>query len=170
MVRLELTVGFLLMLICRYSEIWVDWLLRGVCNTSRLSGLGKRKIIADRPLWVVGWRPENSKLRIASGCFWVISSGTFNVYQGIFISPDYTTSQLLFHPSSKLYQSYHVWYCARSLEFLRWLLLSTIASPADQFPWLLHQITLFLAGKLFHEILTRWCKVHSRLPENQSKK
>ena len=42
---------------------------------SRLSGLGKRKIIADRRLWVECRRPHNKKLLIASGCFGMILTG-----------------------------------------------------------------------------------------------
>jgi hypothetical protein len=42
---------------------------------SRLSGLGKGKIIADRQLWVVTGRPENKNLLVASGCFDMILKG-----------------------------------------------------------------------------------------------
>ena len=46
-----------------------------VCNTSRMTGIGKRKIIVDRQLWVDCGRSENGNLLIANGYFLVISSG-----------------------------------------------------------------------------------------------
>jgi hypothetical protein len=41
----------------------------------RLTGLGKRKIIADRLLWVATGRPENKNLLVASGLFGIILTG-----------------------------------------------------------------------------------------------
>ncbi len=40
---------------------YLIWLLWVGCSTSRLSGLGKRKIITDRPLWVVSCHSAPTK-------------------------------------------------------------------------------------------------------------
>jgi len=47
------------------------------CSASRLSGLGKRKFIADRQLWVDFWRSTNYHFTYSEWLLWVFSSYKF---------------------------------------------------------------------------------------------